>query len=89
MAKILLKKAWPKFTDFQRKWHFSQLKSYLYRIFLAQIRYQRPKIDPCAKFHPNWTKAEGSRILTSNNSENSWLTSYARGSDDVIKILML
>ena len=55
--------------------------------FLAQIRNQRPKIDPSAKFQPNWTKDEGSRISTSNDSENCLMTSYTRGRDDVIKIL--
>ena len=65
------------------------------RIFLAQIvlisdilleiRNQRPKIDPCANFLPNWTKGKGSRISTSNNSQNCMMTSYTRDSDDVIK----
>ena len=53
--------------------------------FLAQTQNQRPNIDPCAKFQPNWTKAKESQILTSINSENCYMTSYARGSGDVIK----
>ena len=44
--------------------------------FLVQIRNQRPKIDPCAKFQPDWTKGKGSRISTSNDSENCLMTSH-------------
>ena len=29
-------------------------------VFLVQIRNQRLKIDPCAKFQPDWTKDRGS-----------------------------
>ena len=43
--------------------------------FLVRTRNQRPKIEPCAKFEPNWTKGKRSRILTSNNSENCLITS--------------
>ena len=57
--------------------------------FLAQIRNQGPKIDPCAKFQPNWTKDKGSRILTSDNSENYFMTSHRRDGDVVIKVLLL
>ena len=54
--------------------------------FFVRVRNQRPKIDPCAKFHPNWTKDKGSRILTSNDTDNCSMTSYTRDSDDVIRI---
>ena len=57
--------------------------------FLARIRNQRLRIDPCTKFQLNWTKDEGTRILTWNNTKNGLMTSYLPPSDDVIKFLWL
>ena len=45
-------------------------------IFLVQIRNQRPKINPCAKFQPDWTEDKG--------SSNSDLERYRKLLDDVI-----
>ena len=36
--------------------------------FLVQIQNQCPEIEPCAKFHPNWTKGKEARILTLNDN---------------------
>ena len=44
--------------------------------FLVQIRNQRLKIDPCAKFQPDWTKDKG--------SSNFDLERYGKLLDDVI-----
>ena len=55
---------------------FFSLKTYLYRIFLVQIRNYRLKIDPCTKLQPDWTKDKGARISTWNDTENSLMTSY-------------
>ena len=44
--------------------------------FLVQIRNQRLKIDPCAKFQPDWTKDKGSL--------NFDLERYQKLLDDVI-----
>ena len=56
--------------------------------FLARIRNQRPRNDPCVKFHLNWTKDKRAQILTWNDIENSLMTSYLLLSDDVSKIFM-
>ena len=56
--------------------------------FLVQIRNQRLKIDPCAKFQPDWTKDKGARISTWNDSENCLMTSYLPHSDEANKISM-
>ena len=56
--------------------------------FLARIRNQRLRIDPCAKFHLNWTKDKRTQILAWNDTENSLMTSYLPPSDDVSKIFM-
>ena len=57
--------------------------------FLFQIQNQRPKIDYCAKFQPNWTKDKGAQISTLNATENCLMTSYLCHSDDVSKVSML
>ena len=88
MAKLSLKSTRSKFTDFQGNGIFLD-SNRIYIGLLAQIRNQRPKIGPCAKFLPNSnsnSKGKGSRILTWNDSENCWMTSYARDSDDIIKV---
>ena len=56
--------------------------------FLVQIRNQRLKIEPCAKFEPDWTKDKGAWISTSNDTENCLMTSYLPHSDEVSKIFM-
>ena len=43
--------------------------------FLARSRNQRLKIDPCAKFQLHWTKNNGTRILTRNETKNGLMTS--------------
>ena len=43
--------------------------------FLVQIRNQRLRIDPCAKFEPDWTKDKGARISTWNDTKNFLMTS--------------
>ena len=63
---------------------FFLLKLYFYR-FLYQIRNQRPNIRPLCKISASWTKDKGVRISTSNDRENSLMTSYSRDSDDVMK----
>ena len=44
--------------------------------FLARIRNQRLRIDPCTKFQLHWTKDKGTRILTWNDTKNGLMTSY-------------
>ena len=56
--------------------------------FLARIRNQRLRIDPCARFQLNWTKDERTRILTWNDTKNGLMTSYLSPSDDVSKIFI-
>ena len=56
--------------------------------FLARIRNQRIRIDPCAKFQLNWTEDKGTRILTWNNTKNGLMTSYLLPSYDISKIFM-
>ena len=67
---------------------FFSFKMYLYRIFLARIRNQHLRIDPCAKFQLHWTRNKGTRILTGNNTKNDSMTSYLPPSDEVSKIFM-
>ena len=55
---------------------FFSFKTYLYRIFLARIRNQRLRIDPCAKFQLHWTKDKETRILTWNSTKNGLMTSH-------------
>ena len=64
---------------------FFSCKTYSYRIFLARIRNQCLRIDPCAKFQLHWTKDKGTRILTWNDTKNSLMTSYLPPGDDVSK----
>ena len=69
-----------------QKWYFSPSKC-LHIGFLASIRNQRLKINPCAKFQFNWTKDKGTRILTWNDTTNGLMKSYLPPSDDVNKCL--
>ena len=56
--------------------------------FLVQIRNQRFKIDPCAKFQPDWTKDKGSpNFDLERYRQNCLMTSYLPRSDEVIKII--
>ena len=48
---------------------FSPLKR-IHIGFLVQIRNQRIRIYPCAKFQPDWTKDKGVRIPTWSDTEN-------------------
>ena len=75
MVTLLSRNAWAKITVFFKKWHFL-IQNVLISDFLAWIRNQRLRIDPCAKFQLHWTKDKGTRILTSNNTKNSLMMSY-------------
>ena len=44
--------------------------------FLARIRNQRFRIDPCAKFQLHWTKDKGTLIFTWKDTKNGLMTSY-------------
>ena len=87
MAILLSSSTWEKFSVFRKTWHFSPSKR-IYIGFLARIQNQRLRIDPCAKFQLNWTKDEGTRILTWNDTKNGLMTSCLPPSDDVSKIFM-
>ena len=87
MATFLSKSAWAKISVFRKKMAFFSFKS-IHIGFLARIRNQRLRIDLCARFQLNWTKAKGTRILTWNNTKNSLMTSYLPPGDDVSKIFM-
>ena len=56
--------------------------------FLARIRNQHLRIDPCAKFQLHWTRNKGTRILTWNDTKNGLMMSYLPPSDDVSKNFM-
>ena len=89
MATLLLRSAWAKISVFQFfVMAFFSFKTYLISDFLARIRDQRLRIDPCAKFQLHWTKDKGTRILTWNDTKNGLMTSYLPPSDDVRKIFM-
>ena len=78
MAMLLSRSAWAKFPAFFCKiMPFSRSKGIAIG-FLVQIRNQRLKIDPCAKFQPDWTKDKG--------SSNFDLERYRKLLDDVILI---
>ena len=77
-----------KLWGFRKKWKwifFSQIV--FISDFSVQIWNQCPKIDPCTKFQPNWTKGKEARILTSATTENFLMTWYSHHSGDVIKLL--
>ena len=58
MSTFLPRSAWAKFPVFYIKWPFLAQEVFISAI-LVQIRNQRLKIDPCAKFQPDWTKDKG------------------------------
>ena len=90
MAMLLSKSAWAKFPVFRKKrWPFSRSKGIHMKFFSVKIRNQCLKIDPCAKFQPDWTKDKEARISTWNDTENCLMTSYLPHSDDVSKILSI
>ena len=55
MATLLSRGAWAKFSAFLKKLPFSRSKDISIGFFNSN-RNQRLKIDPCAKFQPDWTK---------------------------------
>ena len=55
MAMLLSTSGWAKFPVFHKNGLFITRKVSVLA-FLVQIRNQRLKVDPCAKFQPDWTK---------------------------------
>ena len=78
MANALVKEHVAKIFRLSKEMAFSLAQIVFRSDFLAQIRNQRTKIDPCAKFQSNWTKNKGSRVSTSNDAKNCLMTSYTR-----------
>ena len=92
MATPLSRSAWAKISVLQKFQFFVKngiflLQNVFISDFLARIRNQRLRIDPCTKFQLNWTKDKRTRILTWNDTKNSLMTSYLPPSDDVSKLL--
>ena len=58
-----------------------------YKLILVQFRNHRLKIDPYAKFQPDWTKDNEARISTWNDTKKCLLTSYLPLNDYVSKML--
>ena len=87
MATLLSRSAWAKTSVFSKNGIFL-LQNVFISDFLAQIRNQRLRIDPYAKFQLNWTKDKGTRILTWNDTKNVLMTSYLPHSGDVSKLFM-
>ena len=74
MARLLSRSTWEKFSIFHKEWPFLAQNVFISK-FLVHIRNQHLRIDPCAKFQPNWTKDNGTQILTCNDTENTLMTS--------------
>ena len=74
MARLLSRSTWEKFSVFHKEWPFLAQNVFISN-FLVQIRNQHLRIDPCANIQPNWTKDNGTQILTCNDTENSLMTS--------------
>ena len=87
MATLLSRSVWAKISVFRKNGPFL-LKNVFISDFLARIRNQRLRIDPCAKFQLHRTKNKGTRIFTLNDTKNSLMTSYLPPGDDVSKICM-
>ena len=87
MATLLSRSAWAKISVFRKKWPFSPSKLII-SDFLARIRNQRLRIDPCPKFQLHWTNNKGTQILTWNDTKTGLITSYLPPGDDVSKIFM-
>ena len=84
MAALLTRSAWLDFTDFWKKWYFFAQIVFI-SDFSLQIRNQRPKIDPSAKFQPIWTKDKNIEFRP-RTIVKTLMTSYTRGIDDVTKL---
>ena len=63
-----------KVSVFHKEWPFLAQNVFI-SDFLFQIRNQRLRIDPSAKFQPNWTKDNGAQSLTWIDTQNSLMTS--------------
>ena len=87
MATFLSRSAWTKIQVFVKNRIFL-LQNAFVSDFLARIRNQRLRIDPCAKFQLHSTKDKGTSILTWNDTKNGLMTSYLPPSDDVSKTFM-
>ena len=87
MAMLFSRRTWAKFSVFRKKGLFFAQNVFISDI-LVQIRNQRLKINPCAKFQQDWTKDKGARIWTWNDTGNCLMTSYLPHSDDVSNFLM-
>ena len=74
MATLLSRTAWAKISVFIKNGIFL-VQNVFISDFLAQIRNQHLRIDPCTKFQLNWTKDKGTRILTWNDTKNGLMTS--------------
>ena len=85
MATLLSRSAWAKISVFRKKKGLFLLQNVFISDILAQVRNQRLRIDPCAKFQLHWTKDNGTRILTWNDTKNGLMTSYLPPGDDVRK----
>ena len=59
MAMLSLRSAWAKFPVFVKDGFFLSQKVFILA-FSFEIRNQRLKIDPCAKFQPDWANDKGS-----------------------------
>ena len=77
-----------KFQFFVKKNGISPLQNVFVLDFLARIRNQGLRIDPCTKFQLNWIKDKETRILTWSDTKYSLMTSYLPPSDDVSKMFM-
>ena len=62
MATLLSRRAWAKISFFRGKWDFPLQNAFI-SDFLARIRNQHLKIDPCAKFQLNWTKDKRTQTI--------------------------
>ena len=75
MATLLSRSSCAKILVFRKKWHFL-LQNVFISDFLARIRNQRLRIDPCAKFQLHWTKDKGTRhtyLLVMTSTKFLWL----------------
>ena len=59
MAMFLSRSAWAEFPGFRKKNGLFLAQKVFISAFLVQIRNQRLKIDPRAKFQPDWIKDKG------------------------------
>ena len=71
----LVKKRLGKNFSFSLKMAFFLLQNVFISNFLAQIRNQRLRNDPCAKFQLHWKKDKRTQIFTWNDTKNGLMTS--------------